>query len=71
MIQRGASYQTTEERISTVGGNWLQQHTYQVTPIVAAEGEVDSVTGNESRWDVPSLEGNDQMFQSYDSENNC
>lgn len=44
---------------------------YQVTSIVAVEGEVDSVTGNESRWDVPSLEGNDQMFQSYDSENNC
>lgn len=40
-----------------------------VTPIVATE-KVDTVTGDGSRWDFSSLEGNDQMFESYDSENN-
>lgn len=41
-----------------------------VTPLAAPE-EVDSVTGSETRWDSPSLDGNDQMSGSYDSENNC
>lgn len=43
---------------------------YQVTPLVATE-EVDTVTGDESRWDFSKIEGNDQMFESYDSENDC
>lgn len=38
---------------------------------VATEEEVGSATGEESRWDIPSLEGNDQMCEHYDSENNC
>lgn len=40
-----------------------------VTPIAATE-EVDIMAGDESRWDFSSLEGSDQMFESYDSENN-
>lgn len=43
---------------------------YPVTPTVVTE-EVDGVADNESRWDFSSIEGNDQMFESYDSENNC
>lgn len=43
-----------------------------MTPIVTTEEteEVDTVTRDESRWDFSSLESNDQMFESYDSENN-
>lgn len=41
-----------------------------MTSTVATE-EVGSVTGNENGCDFSSFEGNDQTFESYDSENNC
>lgn len=62
--------QITEERLSTVGENWLQECTKCHTPRVVTE-EVDAVAGDGSRWDFSSLEGNDQMFERYDSEGNC
>ena len=50
-------------------GNWPQEYSKDTQS--SNRGGVGTVTGDESRWDFPHLEDNDQMAKGDYSDNNC